>query len=320
MTPLLEFDELSVEFDLPGNNVRAVRGLNLELSPGECLGIVGESGSGKSQSLLAAMGLLARNGRATGSVRLRGEQILNAPESRLRSLRGKDIAMVFQDSLSGLTPNIRVGRQLEESLLVHSDVSRAQARERALELLRLVKIPEPAARLSSYPFELSGGMRQRVMIALALMCKPDVLLCDEPTTALDVTVQAQVIKLLRGLRDRASVGIVFVTHDLGVVAGLCDRVLVMYAGRAVEVGSVETIFSNPKHPYTRGLLASVPRLDADPDVELTAVPGLPPDLAALPAGCPFQTRCELVESRCTRDEPPLRSVGAGRAAACHVLS
>lgn len=319
MTALLEFDELSVEFELPGSNVKAVRGLSLSLSPGECLGIVGESGSGKSQSLLAAMGLLARNGRATGSVRLRGEEILNAPETLLRSLRGKDIAMVFQDSLSGLTPNIRVGRQLEETLLVHHDVGRAEARERALELLRLVKIPEPEVRLASYPFELSGGMRQRVMIALALMCKPDVLLCDEPTTALDVTVQAQVIKLLRGLRDRAGVGIVFVTHDLGVVAGLCDRVLVMYAGRAVEVGSVETIFSSPQHPYTRGLLASVPRLDANPDVELTAVPGLPPDLSALPAGCPFQSRCELAESRCEGEEPSLRQVGSAQAA-CHVLS
>ena len=232
MSGVLSVQDLTVRFALGRRQVTAVNGLSFDLGPGECLGVVGESGSGKSQSFLAMLGLLARNGSAAGSVRFKGSEILNAPNAELQRLRGDRISMVFQDALSGLTPNVRVGRQLEEVLMVHRHLSRARARQRVLEMLEIVKIPEPEQRYSAYPFELSGGMRQRVMIALALLCRPDVLICDEPTTALDVTVQAQVLKLLDGTRRHTDTAIIFITHDLGVVAGLCDRVMIMYAGRA----------------------------------------------------------------------------------------
>ncbi len=316
MIPVLSVKDLTVQFALGPRQVIAVNGLSFDLGPGECLGVVGESGSGKSQSFLAMLGLLARNGSAAGSVRFKGKEILNAPKAQLQRLRGERISMMFQDALSGLTPNLRIGRQLEEVLMVHRGLSRARARQRALNMLEIVKIPEPEQRYNAYPFELSGGMRQRVMIALALLCKPDVLICDEPTTALDVTVQAQVLKLLDDTRRHTDTAIILITHDLGVVAGLCDRVLIMYAGRAVETGSVEDIFYQAAHPYTRGLLRSVPRLDADPEQPLPAISGHPPILENLPAGCAFAGRCDRYIQRCAAGVPELRQVAASHGVAC----
>ena len=316
MSAVLSVQDLTVQFALGRRRVTAVNGLSFDLEPGECLGVVGESGSGKSQSFLAMLGLLARNGSASGSVRFKGQEILNAPVAELQRLRGDRMSMVFQDALSGLTPNLRIGRQLEEVLMVHRRLSRAEARQRVLDMLEIVKIPEPAARYGAYPFELSGGMRQRVMIALALLCRPDVLICDEPTTALDVTVQAQVLQLLDGTRRHTDTAIIFITHDLGVVAGLCDRVMIMYAGRAVETGSVEDVFYRPGHPYTRALLRSVPRLQGDPDQPLPAISGQPPNLENLPAGCAFASRCNQVMERCTGTLPPLRRLAQSHQVAC----
>ena len=316
MSAVLSVNDLTVQFALGRRRVTAVNGLSFELNRGECLGIVGESGSGKSQSFLAMLGLLARNGSAQGSVRFNGQEILNAPKTQLQRLRGDRISMVFQDALSGLTPNLRIGRQLEEVLMVHRRLSRSEARRRVLDMLAIVKIPEPVARYNAYPFELSGGMRQRVMIALALLCKPDVLICDEPTTALDVTVQAQVLKLLDGTRKHMETAIIFITHDLGVVAGVCDRVMIMYAGRAVETGTVDDVFYRAGHPYTRGLLRSVPRLSGNPDQPLPAISGQPPNLENLPAGCAFAQRCDQVIDRCTETLPRLQDVGGSHAVAC----
>ncbi len=320
MSALLSVKDLTVSFALGQRRVTAVSGLRFDLAPGECLGVVGESGSGKSQSFLAVLGLLARNGSATGSVKLKGEEILNAPASVLRRLRGERIAMVFQDALSGLTPNLRIGRQLEEVLMVHRALSRSAARRRVLDMLEIVKVPEPAQRYNAYPFELSGGMRQRVMIALALLCKPDVLICDEPTTALDVTVQAQILKLLDGTRRHARTAIIFITHDLGVVAGLCDRIMIMYAGRAVEKGTVDDVFYRSRHPYTRALLRCVPRLSGDPEQPLPAIGGQPPNLENLPPGCAFAERCAYVEDRCHAGQPLLTTVASRHQVACLVAA
>ena len=315
MKAVLQVADLTVRFALGRRQVTAVNGLSFQLDPGECLGVVGESGSGKSQSFLALMGLLARNGSATGSVRFQGREILNAPDNELRDLRGNRISMVFQDALSGLTPNIRIGRQLEEVLMVHRSLTRSAARQRVLDMLEIVKIPEPAQRYGAYPFELSGGMRQRVMIALALLCRPDVLICDEPTTALDVTVQAQVLKLLDGTRTHTETAIVFITHDLGVVAGLCDRVMIMYAGRVVEMGKVEDVFYRAAHPYTRALLRSVPRLTGDPEQPLPAIPGQPPNLEIPAPGCAFAARCNRTNDQCGA-APRLRPVAECHQVAC----
>jgi oligopeptide transport system ATP-binding protein len=317
MTALLDCEHLEVRFRTEDGEVCAVNDLNLEVQPGECLGIVGESGSGKSQSVLAMLGLLAGNGTAKGSVRYRGRDILNLPRKELDQLRGDRLAMVFQDALSGLTPTMRIGEQLTESLARHRGLSRAAAKAKVLEILEIVKIPAPATRYNAYPFELSGGMRQRVMIAMAMLCQPELLICDEPTTALDVTVQAQILRLLDGLKRHTGTAIILITHDLGVVAGLCDKVLIMYAGRAVETGTAHDIFNNPRHPYTVGLLRSVPSLRGDTTADLPTIPGQPPNLEVLPPGCAFAPRCGQAIAACQASAPAMLSMGSGHAAACH---
>jgi oligopeptide transport system ATP-binding protein len=316
-TPVLACRDLSVRFRTGAGEVAAVSNLSFDLHPGECLGVVGESGSGKSQTFLAAFGLLAANGRATGSIRYRDRELLGATPAELDALRGDRLAMIFQDALSGLTPTMRVGDQLAEVLVRHRGLARREAWRRGVEALAAVRVPDAEARARSYPFELSGGQRQRVMIALAMLCQPEVLVADEPTTALDVTVQAQVLRLLRSLRDETGSALVLITHDLAVVAGLCDRVLVMYGGRAVETGPVRDVLRNPAHPYTQALLRSVPSLAADPDVALAAIPGQPPDLEDLPAGCAFAPRCGSVLEACAGTRPAFAAFAPGRARACH---
>ena len=320
MTPLLEVRGLSVRFDVGGAGLNAVRGLSFEVAEGECLGVVGESGAGKSQTFLAALGLLADNATADGSVRFLGREILNAPRRELDTLRGKRLAMVFQDPLSGLTPTLRVGRQLEETARRHLGMNPRQAREKALQMLETVRLPDPERCLDLYPFELSGGMRQRVMIALGMICCPDLLIADEPTTALDVTIQAQILGLLAELRRDANTSIVLITHDLAVAAGLCDRILIMYNGRLIESGTTREVFSAPKHPYTAGLLASLPSLATDPASDLPAIPGQPPDALATTRGCAFAERCEHVMDRCRNERPVLSAAKDRHAAACHLLS
>jgi oligopeptide transport system ATP-binding protein len=309
---------LNVRFRTDHGEVSAVSDLSFEIGRGECLGIVGESGSGKSQTFLGMLGLLAPNGRASGSATFDGRELVGAPRNALDDLRGNRIAMIFQDALSGLTPTMRIGEQMMEVLAAHRGMGHAEARARALEVLEIVKIPDAARRLRAYPFELSGGMRQRVMIGLAMLCSPELLIADEPTTALDVTVQAQVLRLLLGLKRHAGASIVLITHDLAVVAGLSDRVMIMYAGRAVEAGPVRDIFADPRHPYTRGLLRSVPTLSGDPAADLPTIPGQPPDLERLPHGCPFAERCAHAEARCAAERPALRAVAPGRLVACHL--
>ena len=320
MTPLLEIRDLSVRFDVGDAELNAVRDLSFEVSEGECLGVVGESGAGKSQTFLAALGLLAENARATGSVRFQGREILNAPRRELDTLRGRRLAMVFQDPLSGLTSTMRVGRQLEEPARRHLGMNSRQAREKALEMLETVRLPHPKRCLDLYPFELSGGMRQRVMIALGMICRPDLLIADEPTTALDVTIQAQILGLLAELRRDANTSVVLITHDLAVAAGLCDRILIMYNGRLIESGATREVFSAPQHPYTAGLLASLPSLATDPATDLPAIPGQPPDAMVTMRGCAFAERCEHVMDRCWRERPVLSAHEGQHAAACHLLS
>ena len=316
MAPVLRVNNLRVEFSLQGRQLTAVDGLHLRLEQGECLGVVGESGSGKSQSFLAIMGLLAPNGRATGSVLFNGEELVTAPRSRLDQLRGNRISMVFQDALSGLTPNMRIGVQLEEIIMAHNRVARRQARSKALQMLEAVNIPDLEQRRRCYPFELSGGMRQRVMIAMALACGPDVLICDEPTTALDVTVQAQILKLIDGLRRDRGTAVVFISHDMGVVASVSDRILIMYAGRAVEVGDTSTVLQRPAHPYTEGLLRSIPSFNSDPNRPLFAIPGHPADPGALPTGCSFSARCPRVGNACYATPPELEEITMRHRVAC----
>ncbi len=320
MSALLEIRDLSVRFDVGDAELTAVRRLSLEVAEGECLGVVGESGAGKSQTFLAALGLLAENARAEGSVRYRGREILNAPRRELDTLRGRRIAMVFQDPLSGLTSTLRIGRQLEESARRHLGMNARQAREKAREMLQTVRLPDPRRCLELYPFELSGGMRQRVMIALGMICRPDLLIADEPTTALDVTIQAQILGLLAELRRDANTSVVLITHDLAVAAGLSDRILIMYNGRPVESGTTREVFRAPKHPYTAGLLASLPSLATDPATDLAAIPGQPPDALATPRGCAFAERCQQAMDRCFSERPLLGDTQGRHAAACHLVS
>lgn len=315
MTSVLEIDKLTVAFSTPDGTVEAVNDVTLSVEAGECLGLVGESGSGKSQTFMAAMGLLADNGTTSGEVRLDGINLLSANEKKLNTLRGERIAMIFQDPMTSLTPHMKIGRQLSEVLIEHQGVDAATGRARALDMLNRVKIPESERRLDMYPHELSGGLRQRVMIAMALMCEPEVIIADEPTTALDVTVQAQILDLLVEVKDNLGTAIVLITHDLGVVAGLADRVAVMYGGRIVEQGQVAEIFASPMHPYTQGLLACTPRLDVDTDALIT-IPGQPPNLQNLPTGCSFHPRCIHAFDRCTAQRPVLEGVSATRMNAC----
>lgn len=312
---MLEVADLRVEFDTEDGPQPAVSGLSFEIRAGECLAVVGESGSGKSQSFLACLGLLATNGRASGSARFEGRELLGVADAGLEQVRGIRIGMVFQDPMNALTPHLTIARQLTEVLTDRGLATPDSARARAIELLRSVGIPDPEARLRQYPHELSGGQQQRVAIAMALMTGPALLVADEPTTALDVTVQAQVLEVLRGCRDRG-LALALVTHDLGVVAGIADRVAVMYAGRIVESAPVMELFDAPAHPYTAALLASVPRLDHGAAARLLGIPGQPPRPGERGAGCAFAPRCAQARDQCRRVDPPTRGDGP-RTVACH---
>jgi len=317
--PLLQVRDLRTQFFTDDGVVQAVNGVSFDLHEGESLGIVGESGCGKSMTALSIMGLVPNPGRVTGGeIRFRGDDLLRMRPEDLREIRGRDIAMIFQDPLSSLNPVLRNGFQIEEAILAHRDLPRSDTARQAIELLRKVRVPAPEARVRDYPFQLSGGMRQRTMIAMGLANSPAVLIADEPTTALDVTVQAQILELLRDLNRELRTAIIMITHNLGVVAGLCDRVIVMYAGQIVEEGPVEQIFERPQHPYTWALLRSVPRIDAVRSERLRSIEGLPPDLMHPPTGCRFHPRCPFRLDRCFHEEPPLESVGEGQRVACWV--
>jgi oligopeptide/dipeptide ABC transporter ATP-binding protein len=313
--PLLRVRSLGVAYQGAHGPLRALSDVDLDLGAHQCLGVVGESGSGKSQLLLALLGLSGAGAQLQGSVQYRGEELLGAPEARLAALRGRRIALVFQDPMSALNPYLTIGTQLIEGAQRHLGLARAAALARAGALLDTVQVSASGTRLRQYPHELSGGMRQRVMIAMALMCDPEILLLDEPTTALDVTVQAQVLALLREVRARTGVAAIFVTHDLGVLATVADSVAVMYAGRMVELAPAAQLFSTPRHPYTAGLLRSMPRLDTPLLARLPVISGQPPELAALPDGCAFAPRCPLVHERCAQ-RPSLLPTATGQLA-CH---
>jgi len=303
---LLSVRDLHVQFVTRRGTINAVNGISFDLEPGETLGIVGESGCGKSVSSLAILGILPKPvGRVTGGqVLFNDRDLLTMPRSHLRQLRGRDIAMIFQDPMTSLNPVLTIGRQLTEPLTTHRGMKQAEARQVAAELLDRVGIPDPMRRLRDFPHQFSGGMRQRVMIAMAIACKPMILVADEPTTALDVTIQAQILELLRTLVAEEGMGLILITHDLGVVAGVCERTHVMYAGRFVETGPTMDLFQHPRHPYTVGLLNSVPRLDADQKQRLDPIAGLPPDLSRLPTGCAFAPRCAYATQE-SRDVLPL---------------
>jgi peptide/nickel transport system ATP-binding protein len=308
--PLLEVKDLRVHFETEDGIVKAVDGISYSVEPGRALGIVGESGSGKSVSSMTVMGLTrAGNAKISGEILFDGQDLLNASDEEIRKVRGGKIAMIFQDPLSSLHPFYKVGDQLVEAHRAHNDVSKAKARDRAVEMLTLVGIPDPRRRVDSYPHEFSGGMRQRVMTAMALINDPRLLIADEPTTALDVTVQAQILELIERLQKELDTAVVMITHDLGVVAEVTEEIAVMYAGRIVEVGRSDTIFSAPEHPYTWGLLKSIPRLDTPRDQELVPIPGRPPSLITRPPGCSFYPRCPYVREAHKKVDPSLEPAG-----------
>ena len=315
--PLLKVEDLRVEFSTAGGTAHAVGGLSFELAAGQTLGIVGESGSGKSQTALALLGLQARAVRVGGSVRFEGRELLGLDERALNQVRGNRIGLVFQDPMTSLNPYLSVGAQMAEVLVQHRGLSRAAALADSARMLDAVRIADAAARLRQYPHEFSGGMRQRVLIATALLCRPALLVADEPTTALDVTVQAEILELLQQLRQELGLALLFISHDLDVVAEVCERVLVMYAGRAVESGPAAQLLTAPRHPYTAGLLASRPRLDAPAGEPLRPIPGHPPDPARLPAGCAFRPRCAVAVPACETLVPELRPLDESRGCACH---
>jgi peptide/nickel transport system ATP-binding protein len=317
VNPLLEVEGLDVTFRTRDGDVRAVRNLTCELGPGETLGIVGESGSGKSTVALAILGLLPKNARVTGSVTVLGRQLLGLREYDLAAVRGGTIAYVPQDPLSSLNPSFTVGWQVAEPIWIRQGISKEAAHRRAAELLAAVGIPQPEEQARRYPHEFSGGMRQRAVIAIAMANDPDIIIADEPTTALDVTIQAQVLEALKAAREQTRASMILITHDLGIVAGMADRVMVMYAGKPVETGTVDEIFFRSRMPYTLGLLGSLPRLDVDSPGPLQPIPGAPPSLIGLPPGCPFAPRCPVVYDRCLAEEPALLDIAAGHKTACH---
>ncbi len=317
--PVLQVKDLKTQFFTDDGVVKAVNGVSFELHPGETLGIVGESGCGKSVTALSILRLVQEPGRiVSGEILFKGDDLLKLSNEEMREIRGKDIAMIFQDPLSSLNPVLNVGFQVEEAMFAHDRITNKNALGRALELLKQVRIPSAVSRVKDYPHQFSGGMRQRVMIAMGLANKPSILIADEPTTALDVTVQAQILELLRDLNRDTRTAIIMITHNMGVVAGLCQRVIVMYAGQIVEEGPVHEIFHNPQHPYTWSLLRSIPRLDSDRHERLLSIEGLPPDLISPPRGCKFNPRCQFRIDRCLRDDPPLMDVGPKQRAACWV--
>jgi peptide/nickel transport system ATP-binding protein len=322
--PLLEVSDLRIHFPTDDGLVKAVDGLSFTLERGATLGIVGESGSGKSVTSLGIMGLhQGTSAQITGHIKLDGEELVGAPAARVRELRGSKMAMIFQDPLSSLHPYFTVGHQIAEAYLVHNQVSKAAARKHAIDMLNRVGIPQPATRVDDYAHQFSGGMRQRAMIAMALSCDPELLIADEPTTALDVTVQAQILDLIWDLQQEYHSAVIIITHDLGVVAELSDDILVMYAGRMAEYSSAEDTFDRPGHPYTWGLLASMPRLDEARLQRLLPITGAPPSLIRVPAGCPFHPRCryaDLTDGRSQTEVPELRPVDPGHLVACHLTA
>ena len=316
MEKLLEVNKLNIDFAGGGGWARAVSDLSFSIGRDEAVGIVGESGSGKSVTSLSIMGLLPRQGcRVTGEIRFQGKNLLELGQRELEEVRGNRIAMIFQEPMTSLNPVHTCGAQIAESILLHTAMKRRQAEARALELLELCGIPDPKQRFKEYPHQLSGGMRQRVMIAIALACDPDLLIADEPTTALDVTIQAQILRLMGELRREKHMSVMMITHDLGVVSEFCDRVVVVYTGEAVEMASVDQLFRNPLHPYTQGLLRAIPRLGR-PGGRLEAIEGMVPDLNDMPRGCHFHPRCPHATDRCRAEHPPLRQMPDGRCVRC----
>ncbi len=320
MTPLLSVRNLRTHFFTQDGVVHAVNGISFDVEEGETLGIVGESGCGKSVSVSSMMRLIPQPpGKIVdGEVWFQGRDLLKVSEEEMRKVRGHKMSMIFQDPMTSLNPVLTIGRQLSEALELHLGMDKEQSRERSIELLEMVNIPEARARIDSYPHQFSGGMRQRVMIAMALSCNPQLLIADEPTTALDVTIQAQIVDIVKDLRREMGMAILWITHDLGIVAGLVDKVQVMYAGYIVERAPVREFYANPRHPYSLGLLGSLPRLDAERHEKLKPIEGLPPDLISLPPGCPYYARCDYREARCEEMNPTLREVGPDHIVACWV--
>ena len=316
--PILEVSNLRTRFHIAEGTVHAVNGISFDLSQAETIAIVGESGCGKSVTMMSIMGLIPipPGEIASGEAIYNGRDLIMLSESEMEDIRGKDIAMIFQDPMTALNPVLSIGRQLGEPLRVHLGMDKQAIRERSIDLLEQVGIPDPTQRLSEYPHQLSGGQRQRVMIAMALACFPSILIADEPTTALDVTIQAQIVELVQSFRKQMEMAVIWITHDLGVVAEIAERVLVMYAGFIVEEALVDDLYEKPRHPYTQALLAALPRVDRRRDHRLNSIPGAPPNLLVEPQGCPFAARCNLVFDRCRIEMPPLIEVGPNHQAAC----
>ncbi len=317
---LLDIENLKLSFITPAGEVKALNDVSISLKQGDVLGIVGESGSGKSVTAFSLMKLTPPNGKVIGGKTVfNGHTITEMSEKEMRKIRGKEVSIIFQDPMTSLNPVYTIGNQIKEVILLHTNATKKEAQERAVELLRLVGINEPEKRLKQYPHELSGGMRQRVMIAIALACEPKLLIADEPTTALDVTIQAQILELMMELKEKLGMSIIMITHDLGVVANMCDKIAVMYAGKIVEYGETDEIFYNPKHEYTKGLLNSIPRLDAESHEKLVPIEGTPVDLLNPPAGCPFAPRCQNCMKICVREMPPRTTVKGEHYSACWLL-
>ncbi len=315
-TPLLQVKDLCTSFNVSSGEVRAVNGISFNLDKGKVLGIVGESGSGKSVTAYSIMRILTHPGKIkSGQILFNGEDIVKFSKEQMRSFRGKRVSIIFQDPMTSLNPVYTIGNQLREAIMLHTDRNRTQANERALEMLQLVGVNEPAKRLKQYPHELSGGMRQRVMIAMALACEPDILIADEPTTALDVTIQAQILELMQDLQKKLGMAIIMITHDLGVIADMCDEIIVMYAGRICERGTADEIFYNPRHEYTKGLMRSIPRLDSRKE-KLIPIAGSPVDLTNMPKGCAFASRCDKCMKICLEEIPEEKKINEFHLASC----